>query len=86
MKLKLKRLINIRKMGSQPKLNKNFFQNQTTIGRQIQKLDINNKIHEMTSKYTEENAIRAKTGDLNWKYFYFSRGWEKNEFRKMLLF
>jgi hypothetical protein len=40
----------------------------------------------MTSKYTEENAIRAKTGDLNLKNFYINRGWEKNEFRKMPLF
>ena len=31
-----------RKGGSQPKLNKKIYQNQTTIGRQIQKLGINN--------------------------------------------
>jgi hypothetical protein len=56
------------------------------MGPQIQKLDFNNKTHEMTSKYTEENAIRAKTGAVNWKNFYINRGREKNEFRKMPLF
>jgi hypothetical protein len=34
-------------------------------------------------KYTEEKAKRTKTGDVNWKNFYFNRGREKNEFRKM---
>ena len=40
----------------------------------------------MTSKYTEENAIGAKIGDVNWKNFYINRGSGKNEFRKMRLF
>jgi hypothetical protein len=40
----------------------------------------------LTSKYTEEKPIRAKTGDLNWKNFYINRRREKNEFRKMPLF
>jgi hypothetical protein len=35
------------------------------------KLDIDNKTHVMTSKYTEENAIRTKTGDVNLKIFLF---------------
>jgi hypothetical protein len=42
MKVKLKRLLNHRKVVSQLKLNKKFYKNQTTIGRQIQKLAINN--------------------------------------------
>ena len=42
MKVKLKRLVNNRKGVSQSKLNKKFYQNQTTIGRRIQKLVVNN--------------------------------------------
>ena len=54
--------------------------------RQIQKLVKNNQRHEKTSKYTEENAIGEKTGDVNLKNFYINRGREKNEFRKIRLF
>ena len=42
MNVKLRRLVNNRKIVSQPKLNKKFYKNQTTIGRQIQKIAINN--------------------------------------------
>jgi len=35
---------------------------------------------------TEEKAIRAKNGALNWICFYINRARGKNEFRKMLLF
>ncbi len=52
----------------------------------MQKLNTNNLSHEKTSKYTEGNAVRAKTGLLNRKKFYTNRGRENNEFRKMLLF
>ena len=86
LKVKFKRLVNHRKGVSQSKLNKKIYKNQTTIGRQIHKLAINNLNREKTSKYTEENAIRAKTGDVNWKNFYINRGREKNEFRKTFLF
>jgi hypothetical protein len=41
-KVKFKRLANHRKAVSQSKLNKKFYQNQTAMGRQIQKLVVNN--------------------------------------------
>jgi hypothetical protein len=37
-------------------------------------------------KYTEENAIGAKTGDVNWKNFYINRGREKMIFEKCVCF
>jgi predicted HTH transcriptional regulator len=42
MRAKLKRLVNNRKGVTQPKLSKKFYKNQRTIGRQIQKLVVNN--------------------------------------------
>ena len=42
MKVKFKRLVNHRKGVSQSKLNKKIYKNQRTIGRQIQKLVVNN--------------------------------------------
>jgi hypothetical protein len=77
----------IEETGKQPKRGEsNFTRIKLTIGRQIQKLAINNINREKTSKYTKENAIREKTGDVNWKNFYINRGKEKNDFRKLLLF
>ena len=42
MKVKLKRLVNNRKGVTQPKLSKQFYKYQITIGRQIQKLVVYN--------------------------------------------
>ena len=42
MNVKFKRLVNNQIGVSQPKLNKNFYKNQTSICRQIQKISINN--------------------------------------------
>jgi hypothetical protein len=42
MKVKFKRLVNHRKGVSQSKLNKKIYKNQTAIGRQIQKLVVDN--------------------------------------------
>jgi hypothetical protein len=56
------------------------------MGRQIQKKVVNNSRHEKTSKYTEENAIGTKTGDVNWKNFYINRGREKMNFEKCFCF
>jgi hypothetical protein len=55
MMVKLKRLVNHRKGVSQNKLGYTFSKHQTTIGRQIQKLHINEYVREKTPKYTEEN-------------------------------
>jgi hypothetical protein len=46
--------------SSQIKLGYKFSKNQTTIGRQIQKLGINDYAREKTPKYTEENKLKAK--------------------------
>ena len=59
-KVKLKRLVNNRKGVSQRKLGKKFNKHHTTIGRQIQKLGIDDYAREKTPKYTEEQAVKAK--------------------------
>ena len=45
---------------SQIKLGSKFSKNQTSIGRQIQKIGINDYAREKTPKYTEENKLKAK--------------------------
>ena len=60
MKVKLKRLVNHRKGVSQRKLGYKFHKSQRTIGRQIQKLGIEDHAREKTPKYTEEQAVKAK--------------------------
>jgi len=60
MKVKLKRLVNHRKGVSQRKLGYKFHKSQRTIGRQIQKLGIEDHAREKTPKYTEKQAIKAK--------------------------
>jgi IS30 family transposase len=56
MKVKLKRLVNNRKGVSQRKLGKQLNKHHTTIGRQIQKLGIDDYAREKTPKYTEEQS------------------------------
>jgi len=52
----------------------------------MQKWNTNNLSHEKTSKYTEGNAIRAKTGVLNRKNFYINRGMKKRNFEECFCF
>jgi transposase len=60
MKATLHRLVNNRKGVSQRKLARKFGKNESTIGRQIKKMKINNFAREKTPKYSEKQALKAK--------------------------
>ncbi|XP_065658544.1 uncharacterized protein LOC136083064 [Hydra vulgaris] len=59
-KAELTRLVNNRKGVSQRKLGIKFGVNQSTIGRQLKKMNINYRKREKTPKYTIEQQIKAK--------------------------
>ncbi|XP_065668056.1 uncharacterized protein LOC136088292 [Hydra vulgaris] len=59
-KAKLTRLVNNRKGVSQRKIGIKFDVNQSTIGRQLKKMNIKYRKREKTPKYTIEQQIKAK--------------------------